>query len=751
MANERVLDQGEVSFSIEARIVRELGERLVKQPEVALLELIKNAHDADATSCRVVYSYPDFILVADNGQGMTLQEFKDGWMRIGTGFKENSATSRKYERQITGEKGIGRFAVRYLGRVLVLSSVAFDPERGFNTLLEATFNWPEFDLNEDLGRVRVPYRLTKATPGTGQGTELKITQLRRGAQNVNFGMVRTSALGTVSPYHALISGHPPDRSDDDDESAEDPGFTLSTQSGGDESDEVDVARAVLDNYVLRCVVKLTKTTKRVSLTVTTPDGERHLAINDAYPNTLGRVYADIRFFPVRKGTFAGMAVDGRTAKAWVRDRSGVAVFDRKFRVLPYGHEGDDWLNLAVDKSRSERNPKSSLAKKHLAMSDEVRSSTELNYMLMLPSSYQLVGAVRVEGRRGTDQDEDEEGLIAVADREGFLANQTFVELQDLIRGAVEAIAYVDRELQQKAEAERQRDLAAKLKAETRAAIRDIEANPNISRAEKAKIISRLVASEQLAGEHEALTRQREITLETMSMLGVVAGFMTHEFGTAIDHLKQAQDVLRRLSRRDAALKEAAEAVAFHIASLREFVTYTQGYIRGASSMPETPYPAKPRIQQVKRVFGKYADERSIEVTIDVPANTQAPFVPVSLYGGVLLNLYTNALKAVTAKATTGTAGTRQIAFRAWNEGDTHTLEVSDTGVGIPDTLKKRVFETMFTTTSSNRDPLGSGMGLGLPLIKRGIEAFGGKIELVQPPPGFTTCFRVRMPLDHQGG
>ena len=40
-AENHVLDRGTISFTIESRILRELGERLVKQPEVAIVELIK--------------------------------------------------------------------------------------------------------------------------------------------------------------------------------------------------------------------------------------------------------------------------------------------------------------------------------------------------------------------------------------------------------------------------------------------------------------------------------------------------------------------------------------------------------------------------------------------------------------------------------------------------------------------------------------------------------------------------------------
>ena len=123
---------------------------------------------------------------------------------------------------------------------------------------------------------------------------------------------------------------------------------------------------------------------------------------------------------------------------------------------------------------------------------------------------------------------------------------------------------------------------------------------------------------------------------------------------------------------------------------------------------------------------------------------EAPSVPVSLYNGVALNLYTNALKAVMAKSGNGK---REIAFRAWNEQNAHYLEVSDTGIGVASVLKARVFEPLFSTTSGNRDPLGSGMGLGLTLVKRGVETFGGRVDVVEPPPGFSTCFRVKLPID----
>lgn len=743
-STSKTLKQGTLKFTIESRILRELGERLVKQPEVALLELVKNAYDADSGICEIFHEPPNRILVTDDGHGMTLAEFENGWMRIGTSSKEASPESKVFRRLITGEKGIGRFAVRFLGRALHLESVAFDPRRRTHTLLTADFDWPEFDRTEDLGRIKVPYRLSRADDDAQTGTRLLITRLRPNAESVNLYTVRTASLGIVTPYQSLLkrpfatpSSRPGQRG-----TKADPGFVIKIKPAPDEADDGDLARVVLDGFVLRAVVDLKN--DRLNLAVYRHGMETaSIKINDQYKNSIGPVYADIRFFPKRKGTFTGLAVDGRRAKTWVKDHSGVAVFDRAFRIHPYGTESDDWLFLSADTAKRARTPRSSIAKKHFPMDEATRMSTQLNYMLRLPYARQLVGIVQVAGRRTKGQSAQDDGLVPAADREGFVDNVAFRQLRDLLRGAVEAIASADRELQLEQEAAEQDELLRALQKETREAIQEIETNPNIARAEKARIVAQLTQTQLLAQEHGERSREREAVLGIMSLLGVVAGFMTHEFGVALDELQKAQAKLIKLARRDAVFKKTSESIADHLARLGEFVTYSQGYIKGASQHPSKPYAARPRIQQVKRVFGKYASNRDIDVELNIERDTMAPLVPVSLYNGVALNLYTNALKSVTSKLGNEE---RKIAFRAWNEQQMHFLEVPDTGIGIPDGLRHRIFDPLFTTTASNRGPLGSGMGLGLSLVKRGVEAYGGHVEVVDPPAGFTTCVRVRLPL-----
>src|SRR3954453_17283236 len=74
-------------FTVDTGLFRELGELLVGRDSTALVELIKNAYDADATQVEV-YGQDlldlnrGFILVRDNGTGMTEQAFVEGFLRV---------------------------------------------------------------------------------------------------------------------------------------------------------------------------------------------------------------------------------------------------------------------------------------------------------------------------------------------------------------------------------------------------------------------------------------------------------------------------------------------------------------------------------------------------------------------------------------------------------------------------------------------------------------------------------------------
>jgi signal transduction histidine kinase len=111
-----------------ARLLTMLGEQLIKNERIALIELIKNSYDADAAWVKI--SFLNFgdeyevtpksqILIEDSGCGMTEEIIVKHWLNPATPEKKlrKETTPRtKKGRTIQGEKGIGRYALLKLGR-----------------------------------------------------------------------------------------------------------------------------------------------------------------------------------------------------------------------------------------------------------------------------------------------------------------------------------------------------------------------------------------------------------------------------------------------------------------------------------------------------------------------------------------------------------------------------------------------------------------------------------------------------------
>lgn len=135
-----------VVFRPKARIMRTLGEELISSETVAILELVKNSYDADASKVLIRFNAPlekgkGSIEIIDNGHGMSLGVVESAWMEPATEFKKIQKRSPKYKRKILGEKGVGRFAVSRLAGELDLISRA----ENSNEEIVVLFDWSQFD------------------------------------------------------------------------------------------------------------------------------------------------------------------------------------------------------------------------------------------------------------------------------------------------------------------------------------------------------------------------------------------------------------------------------------------------------------------------------------------------------------------------------------------------------------------------------------------------------------------------------
>ncbi|UKJ09000.1 7TM diverse intracellular signaling domain-containing protein [Solitalea lacus] len=103
----------------------------------------------------------------------------------------------------------------------------------------------------------------------------------------------------------------------------------------------------------------------------------------------------------------------------------------------------------------------------------------------------------------------------------------------------------------------------------------------------------------------------------------------------------------------------------------------------------------------------------------------------------LLNLFNNAIQAVVQ---TQNETNHSITIKTDCQGDFIGLSISDTGIGMPESIRERIFEPFFTTKE-----VGQGTGLGLSIVYKIIEKHQGKIE-VQSIQGVGTTFTLLLPL-----
>ena len=120
-----------------ARLLTMIGDQLIKNEKIALIELIKNAYDADANWVQVrfvnfeqekgqlVQSLNSLIEIEDDGEGMTIETIRDSWMNPAAPnkFLQKEGGKIRTERKrriIQGEKGIGRYAIYKIGRSVEL-------------------------------------------------------------------------------------------------------------------------------------------------------------------------------------------------------------------------------------------------------------------------------------------------------------------------------------------------------------------------------------------------------------------------------------------------------------------------------------------------------------------------------------------------------------------------------------------------------------------------------------------------------
>jgi len=232
---------------------------------------------------------------------------------------------------------------------------------------------------------------------------------------------------------------------------------------------------------------------------------------------------------------------------------------------------------------------------------------------------------------------------------------------------------------------------------------------------RSDITARKQAEEKL-GQQAALAR-----------VGQMAAVVAHEVRNPLAGIKGAVQVL--MSRRapgDAELPVMRDIVG-RIDSLSELINDLMLYAR-----PRAPrlshIELRPLIADAVTIVRRDPGAQSVEIVVEGEDVSAA--ADDELIRATVLNLLINAAQAM--------AGHGRIVVSLRKTGDFATIEVSDTGPGIPPEIRAQVFDPFFTTKAR-------GGGLGLPIARRTAELHGGSLVLDCPESGGTVV-TMMLPL-----
>lgn len=430
------------TFKPRARLLLLLGDELIRDEAMAVFELVKNAFDADASTClielhNVSSDDPEdaSIVIEDDGIGMDIDTVTNVWMEPGTDNRKEQRgagkRTQKYRRLPIGEKGVGRFAVHKLGQ----QTRVITRHLGSDEVV-IDIDWSAFDTHEYLSdvNIKVTTRMPELFKGRQTGTRIEVRQLRglpwsRRKVRWLYGAVTSinSPFDDTSSFSAQMEAHP---ESDWLEGLLRPKDVLQHAVF---FFEARLSRSSLDyTYEFRPTGKLSKMGKRTSRVTRFPliaqepleatelrtkprsfadelpddvpkgsvaKGAARIDLNEYH---IGDVRVQFYLFDLDTRVLTLTVADPKGMRDYLNENGGVRVYRDGVRVYDFGEPGTDWLDL---------------------------EGRKVNVPAQRIGNNQIIGAVFLNLSEST-------GLIEKTNREGFVENDAFRAFREAIGCAV---------------------------------------------------------------------------------------------------------------------------------------------------------------------------------------------------------------------------------------------------------------------------------------------------------------------------
>ncbi len=697
------------NFKPRAKIIQVIGQELISNDVIALVELIKNSYDADATEIEIelngIFSKNGEITVKDNGLGMSYEKVTNVWLEPATPDKK-SKTDRKYslcyQRRLLGEKGIGRFAAHRLGDNIELVTRGKETcnSKSFTYETNVKIDWNTF--TEDKYLDEVPVKVKKIEDpvvfSEKSGTIIKITNIHpwKNIKSVKDAIIKIKGLESpVKPKH--ITFHK-------EGGALDPGISIHVTSDdtklNKELADLKSLADVLNTAFYKFTAIIDSTGKilydytfdRVDYQDIKRGGESESTKLDdlikynvdwfeehplSEKNTPGSF--EVSFYAWDLDTSA-LKVAGLSDyyRNIIKPNTGVRIYRDNFRVWPYGEQDNDWLELDLTRLNS---PKERTVSRN-----------------------QIFGIVHLSSAQNSM-------LKDQSNREGLIINEHYEQFYTLVNSALTLFAKerkIDKiKIDKVSKSKKPSDIVTESIDALRSQF-DINNHTSLYKTSVDKI-------------EESYQDKINDVLERYMMaaaIGISYSIPIHEMKLRLTSIKHViEDIERNAVVEDKYLRELAKQL-----------DDTEDIIRAVSSIMSRQKSQKINLFKVAnnvRILKEF-DLKKYDISYDIKGDKDLNIDAVpGLLNTAVLNLVDNAIywlrsKKVELRQQKLITESKIIIDIGVNEDLQPYLKVTDNGAGFEDS-----FELLIEPYYSRKT---DGLGLGLYLVNEIMIRFGGRLN-----------------------
>lgn len=718
-----IINKNSQPFRPYARLMNIIGDQLITDKKVAVIEIIKNCYDADAENVQVRFfnmsnygknylteKEQPYIEIEDDGEGMTLETITNVWLRPATPSKLDKKKNRndktKKGRIIQGEKGIGRFAIHKLGEKIEL----FTKSKGndevklemdfseFNPEKADLFNQPSTDykLLEEVHNswfVNSPPEEIKKE----KGTLIRIYRLRETWNDNDFEELYKSIQRLIPPT---------------DENAEKLGvqfkqdFSITVLKDQEQytSEEVTTFKDVIERAQYTMIGTVSKDgVVNFEYKSTAPVRKFDRKINLLSKEELARFnymsYAIERWFLRfhRKPTcgafsFTFYAFDlskpdktilNKDIERFIKDNF-VFVLRDGVRVYPYGEKGIDWLNL-----------------------DKLRATFKAGQFI---SYNDLTGFVYIS-QSGNPLLRDSTNRQGIMDIDGALDD--FKNLVTSITEIFNTEIKIDKnklEIKRKVGFKDSNDVVVKSFNSLKSSLEKIDNRDVLEKANKFL---------DTVQKHNVIMKDRMETVEDLAGLGMAVEKASHDALTLLSKMRSnVKDFKVRAKNQDyknadliLLLNELDENLNFVYDEMQVIQPLFKNQRKAIKDV--SVYDS---IEKVVKYF-----RRDIEGKIDIKIIKDRDLV-VKTNAGLILQILINFLDNAIYWTSKNESKEKQIVFQI--NSSSNSLIIADNGPGVREDVRDLIFNEFFSMKSDGR-------GLGLYIVREILLRINGDASLIQ--------------------